>query len=58
MEVIDTAGLEGLTSQLGSSSKRKMALKEIRATLRKNDAGDEEFEDALDALIELAQDKE
>lgn len=55
IDIIDTAGLEGPWTP---PNKRKLAIKEIRTKLRKVDATDDDIDDALDALIELAQDKE
>jgi hypothetical protein len=52
--VIDTAGLDVVWTP---PNKRKLAIKEIRTKLRKIDATDDDIDDALDALIELAQDK-
>lgn len=54
-DVIDTAGLMQVWE---APNKRKLAIKEIRSKLRKIDATDDEIDDALDALIVLAQDKE
>jgi hypothetical protein len=54
-DVIDTAGLMQVWE---APNKRKLAIKEIRSKLRKVDATDDEIDDALDALIVLAQDKE
>lgn len=55
MDVIDTAGL---AAQLKNATpdKRRLAIREIRATIRRSDATDDEVDDALDALIELAKD--
>lgn len=55
IDIIDNAGL-GPTWV--PPNKRKLAIKEIRTKLRKIDATDDDIDDALDALIELAQDKE
>lgn len=53
--IIETAGLE---IPWAAPNKRKLAIKEIRAALRKVDATDDEVDDALDALVELAKDKD
>lgn len=54
-DIITTAGLTTAGSVSGSFNKRKEALKEIRAQLRKSDATDDEWDDALDALVELSK---
>jgi hypothetical protein len=51
-EVIDTAGL---AEPVATADPRKEAVKAIRAVLRKADATDEEYEDALEALAEMAR---
>jgi hypothetical protein len=51
--VVDTAGLlEGL--EPSPEEARRQALSAVRTVLRKLDASDDEYDDALDALIELA----
>lgn len=55
-DVITTAGL---ASQLSMPvNRRKTVIKEIRAKLRKADSTDDDWDDALDALIEVARDIE
>jgi hypothetical protein len=65
-EVINTAGLgtvqQALTGQPSAqpeqpaSSPRREAIRLIRATLRKQDASEDELDDAYEALLELAKD--
>jgi flavin-dependent dehydrogenase len=56
-EVITTAGLSEHLDNY-PVNKRKAAIKEVRAKLRNKDATDEDWDDALDALLELAKDTE
>jgi hypothetical protein len=56
-DIITTAGLEAAFSSDTRVNRRKEAIKEIRSKLRRQDATDDEWDDALDALIELSQDK-
>jgi hypothetical protein len=59
-EVVDTAGLapeKGADpAGVGPTDPRREAIRAVRAVLRKADAGDDEFDDALEALLELAKD--
>jgi hypothetical protein len=60
-EVIKTAGLqEALAAapavSVEAPSPRREAISLIRSTLRKVDASDDEVDDALEALLELAKD--
>lgn len=57
-EVITTAGRAGLAEALTASpaeSPRREMIKRLRATLRKPEATDDEVDDALEALVELAR---
>lgn len=59
-DVIDNAGLqtalvEGAPSKSAATPRRK-AISLVRSTLRKADASDDEVDDALEALLELAKD--
>lgn len=56
-DIITTAGLQGAFSNDTRINRRAEAIKEIRSKLRKADATDDEWDDALDALIELSKDK-
>lgn len=56
-DIITTAGLETAFSNDTRVNRRKEVIKEIRSKLRRQDATDDEWDDALDALIELSQDK-
>jgi hypothetical protein len=55
-DVIKTAGLQEAVAAQASASPRREAIRLIRSTLRKQDASDEEVDDALEALLELAKD--
>ncbi len=54
-EVISTAGLV-VPADPKPENPRREAVRLIRATLRNQAATDDEVDDALDALIELAKD--
>lgn len=53
-EAITTAGRSEVKSEVPTSRRDMVGL--IRATLRKTDSTDDEMDDALEALIELAKD--
>lgn len=52
-EVIDNAGT---VPETPATDPRKEVVKAARAVMRKSDATDDEYEDALEALLELARD--
>lgn len=60
MEVIKTAGLQGALAaaavKVPAQDPRREAIRAARAVLRKADATDDEWDDALEALVELAKD--
>lgn len=55
MEAIFTAGLDSLAPPVQTNPKRE-AIKTIRAVIRRQDATDDEVDDALEALVELSKD--
>jgi hypothetical protein len=55
-EVISTAGLGDAFEGAKPEHPRRDAIRVIRATLRNQTATDDEVDDALDALVELAKD--
>lgn len=55
-EVIDSAGRSAADPDPAPEDPRKEVIRAVRAVLRKSDATDEEYEDALEALAELARD--
>ena len=60
-DMIDYAGRQlayGPEGARNNPSPHREALKAIRGVLRRNDASDDEYDDALDALCELARSKE
>lgn len=54
-DIITTAGLERVFSGPTKFNKRKEAIREVRSKLRNPNATDDEWDDALDALIELSK---
>lgn len=54
-EIIDTAGRAPLPVAPVSNPRRE-AIRVIRQVLRKQDASDDELDDAYEALVELAKD--
>jgi hypothetical protein len=62
-QVVKTAGLQAALASVGPSaqekaptSPRRQRVQLIRQVLRKQDASDDEMDDALEALIELSKD--
>lgn len=53
-EIIESAGLPETPPEAPSA--RREVIKAARAVMRKSDATDEEYEDALEALIEASKD--
>ena len=55
--VVKSAGLQSvLAATAPSASPRRTRIQLIRTALRKSDATDDEVDDALEALLELAKD--
>lgn len=59
-DVIDNAGLQSALVETSASAApaatpRRQAISLVRTALRKQDATDEEVDDALEALLELAK---
>lgn len=54
-DVIDTAGILELTEPTPAERRREQ-VRAIRAIFRKIDASDDEYDDALEALMELSRD--
>lgn len=59
-DVIDNAGLQSALVETSASTApaatpRRQAIALVRTALRKHDATDEEVDDALEALLELAK---
>lgn len=48
-------GTAGSTEAPKVLSPRQLALRDIRAVLKNKDATDQEYDDALDALVELSK---
>lgn len=57
-EVVKSAGLQSALAAQGAPapSPRRAAIQLIRQTLRKQDATDDEMDEALEALVELSKD--
>jgi hypothetical protein len=54
-DVVSTAGKE--SAKPDAARARREVVQAVRAVLRKADASDDDVDDALEALLELAQDK-